>query len=522
MKQISPKVQDDGTQNADGKPIAGGQLFRNYLLNRCQEDFERGWVAKEATAAAAVAKASEDKAAKAADDKSGAGGEESELNLEDHYAAQKAKRQGLIKFIGELLKLQILTGRIMHECVKKLLGNVKNPEEEEIESLCQLFATAGQILDTPKARAHMDVYFTRMKVLGKSANVSSRMQFMLQDMVELRERKWISRNAVAAPMTLAAVHEAAAKEKAAQEKELYQRQMSMSRGGSRRGGERGGDAQVGPDGWAVAGGSGPPRPPPKAGDLSNFGKIQKATPVTFGPSSMFVGGKKEQSLKREALSRTNSSSNTFSMLSQIPELAAEAAAVKSSRPPSRKASMDFNQTGLPEQPLQRKKLQLLPRSKPTEESTPAVTEGVSEDEPAESVTADVHSMTEAEAQKKINEDVKEFFGVRNLEEAEPEHRFRLVDKLVASALERKEADARLVGEFFAQASDKGACDASAFEDGFTPMAEFLDDIAIDAPKAFEYMAIMLRGAGMDKDEERLRRIAGKSMDSDKLLKLVSS
>ncbi|EGO00819.1 hypothetical protein SERLA73DRAFT_178765 [Serpula lacrymans var. lacrymans S7.3] len=531
MEQISPKVQDDGIKNADGKPIAGGQLFRKYLLNRCQEDFERGWVAKEATAAAAVAKASEDKAAKAAHDKSGAGGEESELYSEEYYAAQKAKRQGLglIKFIGELFKLQMLTERIMHECVKKLLGNVENPEEEEIESLCKLLTTVGQILDTPKARAHMDVYFTRMKELGKGNNVSSRMQFMLQDLVELRERKWISRNAVAAPTTLAAVHEAAAKEKAAQEKESYQRQMSMSRGGSRRGGERGGDAQVGPDGWAVAGGSGPPRPPPKAGDLSNFGKIQKATPVTFGPSSIFVGGKKEQSLKREALSRTNSSSNMFSMLSQNPELAAEAAAVKSSRPPSRKASVDFNQTGLPEQPLQRKKLQLLPRSKPTEESTPAVTEGVSEDEPVESVTADVPSMTEAEAQKKINEDVKEFFGVRNLEEAEvyftnlpAEHRFRLVDKLVASALESKEADARLVGEFFAQASDKGACDASAFEDGFTPMAEFLDDIAIDAPKAFEYMAIMLRGAGMDKDEERLGRIAGKSMDSDKLLKLVSS
>ncbi len=51
MEQISSKVQDDGIKNNDGKPIAGGQLFRKYLLNRCQEDFERGWVAKEATAA---------------------------------------------------------------------------------------------------------------------------------------------------------------------------------------------------------------------------------------------------------------------------------------------------------------------------------------------------------------------------------------------------------------------------------------------------------------------------------------
>jgi translation initiation factor 4G len=184
MEQISPLVQDDGIKNTEGKPIAGGQLFRKYLLNRCQEDFERGWVAKEATAAAAATKAMEDQAAKAANEKNkdGETGDEIVLYSDEYYAAQKAKRQGLglIKFIGELFKLQMLTERIMHECVKKLLGNVENPEEEEIESLCKLLSTVGAILDTAKARAHMDVYFSRMKELTKSQNVSSRMQFMLQ------------------------------------------------------------------------------------------------------------------------------------------------------------------------------------------------------------------------------------------------------------------------------------------------------------------------------------------------------
>ncbi|KIK09261.1 hypothetical protein K443DRAFT_83134 [Laccaria amethystina LaAM-08-1] len=216
MEQISPKVQDDGIKNPEGKPIAGGQLFRKYLLNRCQEDFERGWVAKEATAAAAAVKASEDEAAKAANKQSKEGGtEEVALYSEEYYAAQKAKRQGLglIKFIGELFKLQMLTERIMHECVKKLLGNVENPEEEEIESLCKLLTTVGASLDTQKARAHMDVYFSRMKELTKSLNVSSRMQFMLQDIIELRERKWISRNAVAAPATIAQIHETVSCEK---------------------------------------------------------------------------------------------------------------------------------------------------------------------------------------------------------------------------------------------------------------------------------------------------------------------
>ena len=229
MEQISPKVQDDGIKNNDGKPITGGQLFRKYLLNRCQEDFERGWVAKEAAAAAAATKAIEDEAVKAANEGKGDQKEEYALYSEEYYIAQKAKRRGLglIKFIGELFKLQMLTERIMHECVKKLLGNVDNPEEEEIESLCKLLTTVGKSLDTQKARAHMDVYFSRMKELTKSLHVTPRMQFMLQvssflysfypcvmmiqqDILELRERKWISRQShgLSAPATIAQVHEA--------------------------------------------------------------------------------------------------------------------------------------------------------------------------------------------------------------------------------------------------------------------------------------------------------------------------
>ncbi|KAF9560955.1 hypothetical protein CPC08DRAFT_455778 [Agrocybe pediades] len=508
MEQISSKVQDDGIKNNDGKPITGGQLFRKYLLNRCQEDFERGWVAKETTAAAAATKAIQDKAIKDANEKKEGKDEEVALYSDEYYAAQKAKRQGLglIKFIGELFKLQMLTERIMHECVKKLLGNVDNPEEEEIESLCKLLATVGGILDTPKARAHLDVYFSRMKELTKSPNVTSRMQFMLQDLIELRERKWVQRQNVAAPTTIAQIHENAAKEKAAQEKESYQRQISMSRGGSRRGGDRSEYAQVGPDGWAVAGsGSGAPRPPPKAGDLSNFGKINKQQPMTFGPSSVFAG-KKGADSKRESISRTSSSSNMFSMLSAQSADASEAAT---------KAA----------EPVQRKRLVLQPRSKPLETETAETSSPAAESESGSSEDEAVPDMSEADADKKIKEDIQEFFGVRNLEEAEvyfsklpSQFHHRLVDKLVSKAVESKEADAKLVSEFFELAATKELCSPAAFEEGFMPIAELIDDIAIDAPKALQLFALMLKGAKLD--EERRTKLASKSMDSEKLLGLL--
>lgn len=234
MEQISPNVHDDGVKSADGNPIVGGQLFRKYLLNRCQEDFERGWATNEAIAAAAASKVGEDQAAKTA--------AETEVTLysDEYYAAQKAKRQslGLVKFISELFKLSMITERIMHECVKKLLVNVDNPIEEIIESLCQLLTTAGALLDTPKARRHMDAYFSRMKELTKHPDITPRLQFMLQvsisgritglqywqfvkqDVVELRERNWMPRNQAAAqtqksqreekqrPQTISQTHEA--------------------------------------------------------------------------------------------------------------------------------------------------------------------------------------------------------------------------------------------------------------------------------------------------------------------------
>ncbi|CAE6421686.1 unnamed protein product, partial [Rhizoctonia solani] len=243
-------------------------LFRKYLLNRCQEDFERGWSAKEAALAAAALKSGEDKAAEAASEGNG----EAVLYSDEYYAAAKAKRQGLglVRFIGELFKLQMLTERIMHECIKKLLSNVVNPEEEEIESLCKLLTTVGQSLDNPKARNHMDIYFERMQEMAKGGNINSRMQFMLLDVIEFRARHWQARSALPRPPA------------ASQDSSRDDGRHNVTRTGSRRGEPRGGNAE--PDGWNVASGAGTTRPPARAGDLSQFGKIQKPTGIQFGPS----------------------------------------------------------------------------------------------------------------------------------------------------------------------------------------------------------------------------------------------
>ncbi|KAI9463260.1 ARM repeat-containing protein [Lactarius psammicola] len=474
VEQISPKVQDDGIKNSEGKPFAGGNLFRKYLLNRCQEDFERGWIAKETTAAAAATKATADQAAKEAKEKT-KGDEESELYSDEYYAAAMAQRRGLglIRFIGELFKLQMLTERIMHECIKKLFGNAENPGEEEIESLCNLLITVGSLLDTPKARAHVDVYFSRMRALTKNKNVNARMVFMLQEVIELRKHKWIPREAVAAPTTIAQVHEAA-KEKLAQEKDPFMRQnASTSRGGSRRAsGSRDVADAPHPDGLSVADTG-------AACVQSKAGTVDPPTPT-------------------------------------------------SSRPPGHKHGVDLGVGGSPEPSPQQRKLKLLPRTKSkrkkSKKSAPTVSEVGPDDEAAgEGGTSAPNTISEGEAKLKIDEDVKEFFSIRMFHEAESyfsglptEHRHRLVDALVMKSVEMKDSDVELVGDLFVRVREKDLCSPAAFEEGFNGLAELLDDLAVDIPKAWSYFAILLKGSGLDQDEERYARIAEKTLDPDRL------
>jgi translation initiation factor 4G len=171
---------------------------------------------------------------------------------------------------------------------------------------------------------------------------------------------------------------------------------------------------------------------------------------------------------------------------------------------------------------QRRELSLLPGTKPVESTTPAASEHVSGDDGGED-DGSAGTISEADASKKVDEDLKELFAIRNVDEGEEyfklpaEHQHLLVDKLVNKAIELKEAGAQLVADLFARAVEKGLCVPDTFEQGFLPIAELLDDIVIDAPKAFNLMAIMMKGAGLATDDERRARIAGKSMDSDKLI-----
>ena len=271
----------------------------------------------------------------------------------------------------------------------------------------------------------------------------------------------------------------------------------------------------------------------KAGDLSGFGKIQKSGPaMTFGPSSIF-SGKKGAENKRESasLSRASSNANMFQML-QASDGSAEMPAPPSrgSRPHSRTTSIDVVSGAAAEPTGGRPRLNLLPRTKPLQdqsEQSPsrAGDEDEEDGEIPETTEATKPSVSEEQAKKRVDEDSKEFFGIKDLGEGEEyfsglpiEHRHLLVEKLVSIAVYGKEADAELVSNLFVRVNGKNLCSPASFEDGFMPIAEQLDDIKYDSPKAFQLMSMMLKSVNFD--NERRTRIASKSMDSDKLLAMI--
>ena len=250
-----------------------------------------------------------------------------------------------------------------------------------------------------------------------------------------------------------------AKQRAQAKKEAANRTLTMSRGG-----------------LSVAGGS-TPRPPPKAGDLSNFGKVNKSGPVVMGPSSVWAG-KKDAAKRDSTLTGVNSSSSVFMMLCGDGEAVPETSS-KPSRPSSRRTSVDLDASGVPEP--QHEKLQLLPLSKPVEEEDKA-NSGSPDSSEGEDGDDAPQAMSEAEeTNKKIAENIKEFFSIRNIDESEKyfaelpsEYHHLLVDKMVSKAIESKEADGKLVADAFARAAEKNLCSTSSFEEGFLPVAELLD------------------------------------------------
>ncbi|XP_050820212.1 eukaryotic translation initiation factor 4 gamma 1 isoform X8 [Gopherus flavomarginatus] len=289
--------------------------FRKLLLNRCQKEFEKDKDDDEIF----------EKKQKEMDD-AAAPEEKARLKEELDDARDKARRRSLgnIKFIGELFKLKMLTEAIMHDCVVKLL---KNHDEESLECLCRLLTTIGKDLDFEKAKPRMDQYFNQMDKIIKEKKTSSRIRFMLQDVIDLRRNSWVPRRGDQGPKTIDQIHKEAEME---EHREHIKVQQLMSKQDKRRGppgsssgGGRG--SQVADDGWNTVPISKGNRPI----DTSRITKITKPGSIdsnnqlfapggrlSWGKGSSGGSGAKPADSASDATRPATSTLNRFSALQQ--------------------------------------------------------------------------------------------------------------------------------------------------------------------------------------------------------------
>lgn len=143
------------------------KIFRMVLLNKCQEEFELGTVERN--------------------------NDMDEIEKEDHKFKTKKRMLSNINFIAELFKTNVIVEPVMYECFNHLLKNQtkENPDEEQIEAVCKLMINVGNIIDPDRVNKRIDGYILQLKDLQK-CNVSARIRFMIDDLVDIRDNSWSS------------------------------------------------------------------------------------------------------------------------------------------------------------------------------------------------------------------------------------------------------------------------------------------------------------------------------------------
>uniref|UniRef100_A0A667YE19 Eukaryotic translation initiation factor 4 gamma 3 n=1 Tax=Myripristis murdjan TaxID=586833 RepID=A0A667YE19_9TELE len=483
--------------------------FRKLLLNRCQKEFEKDKVddvvferkQKELDSAAS-------------------GTERERLQEELEEAKDKARRRsiGNIKFIGELFKLKMLTEAIMHDCVVKLL---KNHDEESLECLCRLLTTIGKDLDFEKAKPRMDQYFNQMEKIVKERKTSSRIRFMLQDVIDLRLHNWVSRRADQGPKTIEQIHKEAKIEEQEEQRKVHQ--QLLSKDSKRRPGQR-------DETWNTV----PMTKNSRTIDPTKIPKISKPQmdeKIQLGPRAQVnwmkgsSGGAKASDSGRDANVFFSvflcyfdvTSWWTLSVLFCFfpPTSRSSAGRERSEKPlssaPSSRpgpfirggSSKELLESQIPEETRRDREREGAEPRRPsvTEDKTETERNRVREPVKPEPVaqTPDRPAVSEEEMERKSKSIIDEFLHINDYKEAVqcvdeldlPSHLHIFVRVGVESTLERSQITRDHMGQLLFQLVQQGILPKSQFYKGFVDTLEQADDMAIDIPHIWLYLAELL-------------------------------
>ncbi|KAL1413854.1 hypothetical protein MTO96_007908 [Rhipicephalus appendiculatus] len=474
--------------------------FRKLLLLKCQKEFEKD-VSDDIRKADRLKKIEE------------ASSEEEKAKLMDELLddEKKSKRRSLgnIRFIGELYNLNMLTAPIMFDCLRRLINS---NDEDSLECLCKLLITIGKELDSAAAKgAQLDEYFRKMENIVKKREVSLRVVFMLQDVIDLRQRKWIPRRDENIPKTIDQIHEEAQREQV--NEELMRDSMPRpKRGEDRRKGGR-------------AGGGGGLR-----------GRLEhEMDTIQLGPGSRMSswakgssGGGKSSSQEPEG--RPPGATNRFSALADAPSYDSRRGAQRStasSRESSRGRGGSQQQSPMPSSMGARKTPS---QSRERDAALAAVKNITSSNAPsaAAAATNAPASSHEPEAREEksrepdmalrgpanMDEDmlktrtealVDQFLcnsdlqdAVQNVVElASPGNVHQFVSTAIAHTLDRNPEARRLTGQLLKELLKRKVFSLDVFTKGLHEVLEYGEDMELDIPKVWEYVAELVSPLFLD-------------------------
>ena len=429
-------------------PLAGlgevekGKKFRRLLLERCQAEFER--------------------------DHGAMLSELDSLDARERERAIAALRKvyiGHMFFIGALFKAEMLKESIMHYCIQELFGDPDAPDEEKIECLTRLLTSIGLQLDRialekKESQKLLKAYFKQLKRLSTTKKLSSRIRFLTRDLCELRDSDWKARRAVEKAKSIAEIHDDIQRESDIKNGIKPKKKFQAAALNAAPGAE---PAPV-DDGWESV--------PTKGGNQQrNMPSKPAAAPAPAKPQGFGAFGALTSSKEKKKKKKTKEEPAAAEKKEKVKKSSSSSSLKKSS-------------------------------SKPALEGGEAA---VSSDAPAVSSSdAAAPALDEKAYKAKARAAFMEYMSIESLDEVlacvgeldalgGAAARFLLVADALDLATSCKDKDRQRVAPLLLAMHAKGALgDAAQVAKGCLEVLEFLHDIAIDTPKASEWLGDILK------------------------------
>ncbi|XP_043492131.1 eukaryotic translation initiation factor 4 gamma 1-like isoform X2 [Polistes fuscatus] len=487
-------IEASGNDKSGAKQTESSVNFRKLIISRCQKEFEKNPI-DEVTRTNKLKEIDECTDPEKKKDLL--------LQLEEEERRIRIKSVGNIRFIGELYKQGMLTTSIMHRCIIHLLDQ---NDEDSLECLCKLLTTIGKDLESKSKYEEMQEYFCKMSEIvcrrGQS-KISSRIRFMLQDVIDLRANKWVPRRDDSNPKTIDQIQKEV-------ESERLDTQLTNTPLNTPRKDDRNADRKRN-RGFGAADEGGWSQPVGRARQTYSVetAKLrQKTTPVDD-----LILGSRNNYMWKTSTNNTKNSTNKFALLDNIntieqdrrmPPLPLSGSRSTGPRDYGRdyKSSYDGRSSRNGSHQLSSgasssRESSLLDNAQSQSVSMPTQSLKSPSSQP---VTSNLKPpLSEEEFTKVFNSILKDYLREHSLENAISDviQTFdnttftKFVRESINYVLERSPPERERVSRLMSELIKKNAMPLQHLKDGFSEVVEFVDDLIIDIPKIWTYLAEVL-------------------------------